>query len=263
MNGTTARAHLLTHPHSNYPFSVLCDTASVHAPHLDLSCRSVRVEWSLQRPFITAQGSCHGLWQSGLDGNWWARRVQGEVRGGFMGLNERIINLSRSATPVSKQRHWSRNIGLHLPATTLLSPLSCLALTFPLMQAKEGIKTGWKKLTFSFILLLGHPFPLLSLRQNCWCRFMAKREGKERKRKELQGKFKPALIQIKLAWYGSVERFQGQCIQRACLCQMQHYRFCQRGLYNFIQQDCFFFINTCRQMLVVSRADSCRDCINL
>lgn len=177
MNGTTARAHLLTHPHSNYPFSVLCDTASVHAPHLDLSCRSVRVEWSLQRPFITAQGSCHGLWQSGLDGNWWARRVQGEVRGGFMGLNERIINLSRSATPVSKQRHWSRNIGLYLPATTLLSPLSCLALTFPLMQAKEGIKTGWKKLTFSFILLLGHPFPLLSLRQNCWCRFMAKRES--------------------------------------------------------------------------------------
>lgn len=173
-----------------------------------LSCRSVRVEWRLQRPFITAQGLCHELWHSGLDGNWWARRVQGEVSGGFMGLNERIINLSQSATPVSKQRHWSRNIGLHPPATTLHSPLSCLALTFPPMQAKEGIKTGWKRLTFSFILLLGHPFPLLSLWQNCWCRFMAKRESE----RSCRGSFKPTLIQIKLAWYGSVERFQGQCV---------------------------------------------------
>lgn len=109
-------------------------------PHLDLSCRSVRVEWSLQRPFITAQGSCHGLWQSGLDGNWWARRVQGEVRGGFMGLNERIINLSRSATPVSKQRHWSRNIGLHPPATTLLS--HALHSHFPSCKLKKASKQG-------------------------------------------------------------------------------------------------------------------------
>lgn len=130
--------HLLTHPHSNYSFSRPCGIqatvawlASTQAPHLASSCASVRVEkqgvvWlsmrtkyrCQKRKVITVQGSYSGRTKWGhrqkLVSKTCAQRMD------CMGRNERIINLSQSDTPVSPQRHWSRNIGLHPPATTLM-----------------------------------------------------------------------------------------------------------------------------------------------
>lgn len=120
-----------------------------------------------------------------VDWNQWATCVHREVRSGFMGLNERIINLSQSETPVSQQRHWSRNIGLHPLATTL----SCLAHTFPSCKLRHQNRV--EEAHFLIYIASRSPIslPLTKLIQIY---------GRERERKGScwGGKSKAALIQI-------------------------------------------------------------------
>lgn len=51
----------------------------------------------------------------------------GEQRNVLVGQGEVITNLDLSGTPVSHKGHWSRNIGLHLRATTIMP---CVLLFF-------------------------------------------------------------------------------------------------------------------------------------
>lgn len=150
------RAHTHTHTCS------LTHTAVARIQSVSsLSCRFVMVqkngEWwckAFKKPkkeeVITAKGG--GLWY------WycWAWRLHSEWRSGFMG-QDKIINLSRSETPVSPQRHWSRNIGLHPLTTTMpcfYSFTSC---------DRKAFHSGSSPLSYSYLLSSSAPRSATSL----------------------------------------------------------------------------------------------------
>lgn len=99
--------HLLTHPHSNFSVARI---PRVHAPHCAQSCRSEGGEMVSDGATLTNQMLTRGryystrsMMQSGGD----------NASVCCVALWDMIRNPALSESPVSLQKHWSRNIGLH------------------------------------------------------------------------------------------------------------------------------------------------------
>lgn len=136
----------------------------------------------------------------------------GEWRSGLGGHVEMITNLDLSGTPVSQQRHWSRNIGLHPLATAVL--LCFLLFLLLLLFWSQGFKSA----SAAHFLILPYLY-FVFVNSAPWLgAWLCSNKTTDSDLWQMSEGAEWDIDCDYLVWSVAARSFQGQCVHHECIC---------------------------------------------